>query len=133
MWLISASSLQRNEFDPRNVHVNVLLDKVPLGQVFNQGVLSFPFHIIPPLPFTPFICSQPCKVQLLAASVPRLRKKITSEILLDLQFLSSTSLRHFRLSLSNAQQSRRRSLLLRDDNVCRPLFRTLPSYKKKVR
>lgn len=57
MWLISASSLQRNEFDPRNVYANVLLDKVPLRQVFNRGFLSFSFHIIPPLPFTPFLSS----------------------------------------------------------------------------
>jgi len=96
MWLISASSLQRNVFDPRNVHVNVLLDKVPLGQVFNGGVPSFPFHIIPPLPFTPILSSALNPVK--SSYWQRLYLGYERKSPLKLYWIcSSFLLRHFRL------------------------------------
>ena len=73
MWLISTFSLQRNELDPRKVYVNFLLDKVPLGQVSNRGLLSFRVHhFIFALNSYSFSYSQPCKIQILEVSVPML-------------------------------------------------------------
>jgi hypothetical protein len=48
--LVAGLPLRRPGFDPRSVHVVILVDKVTLGQVFSPRILQFsPVNCIPPV------------------------------------------------------------------------------------
>jgi len=52
MWtiqLVASISPQEPEFNPRPVHVRLVMGRVTMGYVMNQVLRFYPFRIIPPM------------------------------------------------------------------------------------